>query len=122
MWRIGSFPQHLAWIHAAVSEKPELTVGQRMDACAMTVALLTKSSRAKNPPQIMQMTIRKHSRQKLHKLNHNIIQLNIQFMYIPYSKHIQSNFSTTCSMTMSDCMHIYVFNAKIYLGNTYTCK
>ncbi len=24
MWRIGSFPQNLAWIHAAIFEKPEL--------------------------------------------------------------------------------------------------
>ncbi len=24
IWRVGSFPQHLAWIHAAVSEKTEL--------------------------------------------------------------------------------------------------
>ncbi len=31
IWRIRSFPQNLAWIHAAVSEKPELTDG-RTDA------------------------------------------------------------------------------------------
>ncbi len=43
IWRIGGFPQNLAWIQAAVSEKPELT-----DACATTVALLTESSRAEN--------------------------------------------------------------------------
>ncbi len=27
IWRISSFPQNLAWIHAKVSEKPELTDG-----------------------------------------------------------------------------------------------
>ncbi len=48
IWRIGSYPQNLVWIHAAVSEKPEFTDdGRTTDACAMTVALLTKSSRAK---------------------------------------------------------------------------
>ncbi len=31
MWRIGSFPQKLAWIHEAVSEKPELTDASRTD-------------------------------------------------------------------------------------------
>ncbi len=36
-------PQNLAWIHAAVSEKPEFMD----DACARTVALPTKLSRAK---------------------------------------------------------------------------
>ncbi len=34
IWRIGSFPQNLAWIHAAVSEKPQLTDGRTTDACA----------------------------------------------------------------------------------------
>ena len=37
-----SFPQNLAWIHAAVSEKLELTDGR------MTPVLLTKSNRANN--------------------------------------------------------------------------
>ncbi len=38
----------MGWIHAAVSEKPEVTDdGRTADACAMTVSLLTKSSRAK---------------------------------------------------------------------------
>ncbi len=46
------YPQHLVLIHAAVSDKLEFTDGRRTDgrttdACAMTVALLTKSSRAK---------------------------------------------------------------------------
>ena len=40
--------QNLAWIDAMVSEKPELTDGRKTDACTMTVALLTESSRAKN--------------------------------------------------------------------------
>ena len=52
VWRIVNFPQNLAWIHAAVFEKPELTdgrtgEGRTTDACAMTVAPLTKSSWAK---------------------------------------------------------------------------
>ncbi len=43
----------MVWIHAAVSEKLEFTDGRTddgrtTDACAITVALLTKSSRAKN--------------------------------------------------------------------------
>ena len=42
----------MAWIHAAVSEKPEFTDGRTdgrtPDARGMTVALLTKRSRAKN--------------------------------------------------------------------------
>ncbi len=43
-----SYPQSLAWLHEAASEKPEFTDnGRTMDACTMTVALLTKSSRAK---------------------------------------------------------------------------
>ncbi len=52
IWWRGSYPQNLAWIHAAVSEKPEFTDdgriddGRTTDACTMTVALLTKSSRA----------------------------------------------------------------------------
>ncbi len=29
--QIGSFPQNLGWIHAALSEKPELTDGRRTD-------------------------------------------------------------------------------------------
>ena len=56
-WRV-SYPQKLAWIHATVSDKPEFTDdGRATDgrptddgrkyACAMTVALLTKSIRAK---------------------------------------------------------------------------
>ncbi len=47
VWWRGSYPQSLAWIHAAVYEKPGLrtTDGQRTPA---PVALLTKSSRAKN--------------------------------------------------------------------------
>ncbi len=52
VWWIGSCPQNVAWIHAAVSEKPEFTDagkdGGTNDACATTVALLTKSSKAKN--------------------------------------------------------------------------
>ncbi len=45
-----SYPQNLAWTHAAVSEKLEFTEdGRTTDACAITVGLLTKSSRAKNP-------------------------------------------------------------------------
>ncbi len=53
IWWRGIYAQNLAWIHAVVSEKLEFTDGGRtdrrtMDACAMTVALLTKSSRAKN--------------------------------------------------------------------------
>ncbi len=54
IYRIGSFPQTLACIPAAVSEKHELTDGRWMtDACATTVALLlTKSSRAKNPQRL----------------------------------------------------------------------
>ena len=32
IWWIGSFPQNLAWIRAAVSEKPKLTDGRAMDA------------------------------------------------------------------------------------------
>ncbi len=41
--QIGSFPYNLAWIHKAVSGKPELTDdGRTTDDCAMTVALLTK--------------------------------------------------------------------------------
>ncbi len=48
IWWIGSFPQNLSWIHAVVSEKPEfMDDGRTTDACATTVALLTKSSRAK---------------------------------------------------------------------------
>ena len=48
LWR-GSYPQNLAWIHAGVSKKPQFTdVRRKTDACAMTVALLTKSNRAKN--------------------------------------------------------------------------
>ena len=42
IWQIGSFPQNLAWIHAAVSEKPELTDGQRTPAPRQW--LLTESS------------------------------------------------------------------------------
>ena len=52
MWWGGSYPQNLVWVHAAVSEKPEFTDdGRTTDACAMTEALLTKSSRAKNSPR-----------------------------------------------------------------------
>ena len=29
---VGSFPQNLAWIHAVLSEKPELMDGQQMPA------------------------------------------------------------------------------------------
>ncbi len=48
----GSYPQNLAWIHAAVSEKLEfMDDGWTTDAYAMTVTLLTKSSRAKNLTQ-----------------------------------------------------------------------
>ncbi len=44
-----SFAQNLAWIHAAVSENGRTNDRQRMaEACATTVALLTKSSKAKN--------------------------------------------------------------------------
>ncbi len=32
IWRIGSFPPNLAWIHAAVSEKSELMDGWTMDS------------------------------------------------------------------------------------------
>ena len=39
-------PKNLAWIHAEVSEKLSLRMTE--DACATTVALLTKSSRANN--------------------------------------------------------------------------
>ena len=51
-WR-GSYPHNLAWIHPAVSEKLGFTDDGRTDrrttdACSMTVALLTKSSRGKN--------------------------------------------------------------------------
>ena len=31
VWRIGSFPQNLAWIHVAFSEKPEFMDGRRTD-------------------------------------------------------------------------------------------
>ncbi len=31
IWWRGSYPQNLAWIHAAVSEKPEFTDGRRTD-------------------------------------------------------------------------------------------
>ncbi len=53
IWWRASYPQNLAWIYAAVCEKIEFTDDQRTDgrttdACAMTVALLTKSSKAKN--------------------------------------------------------------------------
>ncbi len=47
-WMIGSFPQNLAWIHVAVSEKLEFmddgqtTVRRELDICATTVALLCK--------------------------------------------------------------------------------
>ncbi len=54
IWQVGSFPQNLAWIHVALSDKPELTDGWTTDACATTVALLTKSSRAKNETIIIQ--------------------------------------------------------------------
>ncbi len=43
IWWIGWCPQNLA-----VSEKPECTDERTTDSCATTVALLTKSSRAKN--------------------------------------------------------------------------
>ncbi len=46
IWWRGSYPQNLARIHAAVSEKLEFRDGRTMDACAMTqdsrVALLCK--------------------------------------------------------------------------------
>ncbi len=42
IWRIGSFPQN--W--PGPTQRHELTDGQK-DACATTVALLTKSSRGK---------------------------------------------------------------------------
>ncbi len=48
LWRLGSFPQNLAWIHAIVTEEPELMDGRTTDAWSTTVALLTKSSKAKN--------------------------------------------------------------------------
>ena len=42
----------MTWTHTTVSEKTELTDGQTdgrtTNACATTVALVTKSSRAKN--------------------------------------------------------------------------
>ena len=46
----------MAWIHEAVSEKPEFTDdgrtdGRTTDACAMTVGLLAKSKRAKKQTQ-----------------------------------------------------------------------
>ncbi len=52
IWWRGSCPQNLAaWIYAEVSGKLEFTHDGRRrrtpDACAITVALLTKSSRAK---------------------------------------------------------------------------
>ncbi len=50
---IGSFPQNLTWIHAAVSNKPELMDGWMTDACATTADLLTKSSRVKNSSNIL---------------------------------------------------------------------
>ena len=56
-----SYPQNLAWIHAVVSEKPEfMDDGQMTDACAMTVALLTKSSRAKNHTRDQQNVVLIH--------------------------------------------------------------
>ena len=49
IWWIRSFAQNLTWIHAAVSEKPELNRWTD-DGCLhhifFTVALLTKPSRA----------------------------------------------------------------------------
>ncbi len=60
IWQIDSIPQNLPWIHATVSEKPELT-----DEWCMTddgrmhhdVALLRKSSRAKNVPNDLKLTL-----------------------------------------------------------------
>ena len=60
----SSHPQNLAWIHAPVSEKPEFTDGQTTDACAMTVALLSKSSRAKNPKRSFVRTIEEKIQRK----------------------------------------------------------
>ncbi len=43
-WRIGSFPQNLAWIHAPVSGKPELKDDGRLPHDSSSA---DKSSRAK---------------------------------------------------------------------------
>ncbi len=56
IWRMCSFLQNLACVHAAVvSEKPEITDGwtdgRRTNACVTTVALLTKLSRANKRPR-----------------------------------------------------------------------
>ena len=49
IWWKGSYLRSLAWMHAAVSEKFEfMDAGRMPDFCATTVALLTKSSKAKN--------------------------------------------------------------------------
>ncbi len=63
---VESYAQNLAWIHAAVSEKPKFTDDGRTDgrwttdACAITVALLTKSSRARNEIKINKTCIDSH--------------------------------------------------------------
>ncbi len=48
-FKVFNFHFFLAWIHKAISEKPELLTddGLTTDACATTVARLTRSSRAK---------------------------------------------------------------------------
>ncbi len=43
---MGCWPQTLAWIHAAVSEKSEMTDGQTV-SCATTVALVLKQAELK---------------------------------------------------------------------------
>ncbi len=55
IWRIGSFPQNLAWIHAALSGLTRVN-GRMTDAYATTVAPRTKSSRAKKRPATVLVT------------------------------------------------------------------
>ncbi len=67
IWWRGSYQQNLAWIYAAVSEKLEFTNGRTTNACAMTVALLTKSGRAKKTMSMVLTcqalpSIKRHSR------------------------------------------------------------
>ncbi len=48
IWWIATFPQNLALICSTVSEKTRFTDGRTTDARATALALLTRSSRAKN--------------------------------------------------------------------------
>ena len=61
----------MTWIDAAVSEKPELTDGRTTDACATTVALLTKSIRPKKlKPHILLINGRSPRKAKLFLFSH----------------------------------------------------